>query len=211
MGVRGLNIFIYIPRFYKPESIPYLSTEISALLTESFIEEYVIAGGRGEHHSHTHSIGTILIYQFQRIGTVSQRLGHLATQFIAHDTCEIDVLERHGFFVLVTCHNHARHPEKYDIRPCHEICRGIVVFYFFIAGIVDAVKEAYGPQPTTEPCIKAIRVLPEVAKLQGIITGQGTSFCQSLLCSFCNNKIHSLFFAPCSLFYIIRRYAMPPP
>ena len=62
--------------------------------------------------------------------------------------------------------NHAGHPEEDDVRGGHEVARGIVVFDFLVAGVVDAVEEGDGPQPRREPRVETVLVLAKVCQAQ---------------------------------------------
>ena len=145
---RTANHFVgHLPSLDQTEGVPDLVVEVAPLFTESLIEEDIVAGRCREHHAHAHTIGTILVNQLQGIGTVAQRLGHLASQLVANDTCEIDVLEGVLTHIFLTSHNHAGHPEEDDIGACHQVAGGIIVLNFLVVGIVDTVEERNGPEP----------------------------------------------------------------
>ena len=156
----------HLPTLDKAEGIPYLIIKVAALLAEGFVEEDVVASRRGEHHAHTHAVGSVLLDEGDGVGTVAQLLGHLAAQVVAHDTREIDIAEGHLARVFHTSHNHAGHPEEDDVGPCHEVGRGIVVGQFGIVGMVDTIEEADGPEPRTEPSVEGIFVLAQLLVLQ---------------------------------------------
>ena len=117
------------------------------MLAKRLVEEDIVTCRCREHHPHTNPVSTEFLDQFDRIGRVTQRLGHLTTQLIANDTGEVDTSERHVANILIASHNHAGYPEEDDIRTCHEDRCGIVILDLFVAGIVDSVEEADGPEP----------------------------------------------------------------
>ena len=176
---RNLNsTFGICPSFYQTESIPYLVAEITSLLTKRIVEKDVVSGRSRKHHAHTYTVSTVLLNQFQWIGRVTERFGHLTSQFITNDTCEINILERHLSFVFITCHNHAGYPEENNVRACHEVTRRIVIFDFFIPRIVDSIEQRDRPQPGREPGIQAVFILTEVIHCQGCVAGLFLSFRQ---------------------------------
>ena len=137
----------HLKSFHQTEGIPYLVVEVASLLAENLVEEDVVAGRGGEHHAHTHAVGSILVDEFDGVGGVAEALRHLPAQFVAHDTGEIDVLEGECAHVLLAGHDHACHPEENDIRTCHQVGSGVVVAYLIVVRIVDSVKQRYRPQP----------------------------------------------------------------
>ena len=166
----------HFPTLDEAEGVPYLVVEVTALLAQGVVEEDVVAGRSRKHHTHAHTVGTIAFDEVERVGRVAQRLGHLASQLVAHDTCEVHVAERHVAHVFVSGHDHAGHPEEDDVRACHQVARRIVVFDFLVAGVVDAVEQGDGPQPGREPRVEAIFVLTQIFQLQvglaGLLLGQ---------------------------------------
>ena len=173
-----------LPAFHETECVPYLVVEVAALFAECVVEQDVVACRGGQHHSHTHAVGTVAFYQIERVGAVTQRLAHLASKFVAHDTGEVHVLERHLPFVFVACHDHARHPEEDDVRTRYEVGRGVVVTEFLVARVVDAVEQGNRPQPTGEPSVQCVLVLTEVGcgqvGIAGFFLGQFECFFSGL-------------------------------
>ena len=145
----------HLPSFYQTEGIPDLIIEITTLFAERVIEEYIIACRSRKHHSHAYTVSTVFFDgcidcafchtvffdEFDGVGTVAERFRHLTPQLITHDTCEINVFERHLPYVFIASHDHAGNPEEDNVRTSNKVARGIIVVDFFIAGIVDAVKE----------------------------------------------------------------------
>ena len=136
-----------LPSLHETESIPNLVVEVTSLLAKTLVEEDVITCRSRQHHTHANAVGAVFVYQFYRVGRVAETLRHLAAKFVAHDTCEVNVLERELAHVFLACHNHAGNPEEDDIGTCNEVACGIVVLYLFVVGVVDAVEERDRPQP----------------------------------------------------------------
>ena len=134
-------------RVSKNFSVAYLVVEVASLLAEALVEENVVAGGGGEHHTHTHAVSTVFVDEQERVGRVAETLRHLSAQFVAHDACEIDMLERHGVAVLIASHYHSCHPEEDDVGTGDEVAGGVVVVYFLVVGMLYSVEEGNGPQP----------------------------------------------------------------
>ena len=158
----GLFFVSHFPTLHEAECVPYLVAEVTSLFAECFVEEDVVACRCGEHHAHAHAVSTILFDELERVGRVAERLGHLASQLVAHDAGEVDIAEWHLAFVLVAGHNHAGHPEEDDVRSGHKVGRGVVVADFFVARTVDTVEQRDGPQPGREPRVEAVFILAEV-------------------------------------------------
>ena len=137
----GLLHIHSLPTLYKAEGVPYLVIEVAALLTQTLIEEDVIAGRSREHHTHAHTIGTEFLDEFDGVGRITQTLRHLPAQFVAHDTGEIHVLKRELAHILLASHNHSCHPEEDDIGCSDKVAGGVVVVDLLIARIIDTVEE----------------------------------------------------------------------
>ena len=118
--------------FHHTEAIPDLVAEVTSLLAEAIVVQDIVAGRCGKQNAHTHTICTVALNQVERVGTVAERFGHLTTEFVAHNTCEIYVLERHLALVLVARHDHSCYPEEDDIRACNEVSSGVVILQFFV-------------------------------------------------------------------------------
>ena len=104
-----------------------------------------------------------MLDEFQRIGRVAEALAHLAAELVTHDTCEIDMLERHLTTILVTGHDHAGHPEEDDIRAGDKVGCRIIVFDLGIVGMVDTVEDGDRPQPGREPRVETVALLLQVS------------------------------------------------
>ena len=131
----------------KAESIPNLVAEITSLLTKFVIKHDIITCRCGKHHTHTYTICSVCSNKFQRIRRVAKLLGHFASYLVANDTCEIYIIKWLFANVFVTCHYHTCYPEENDIRSCYECSGRIVIIYFFVARIVNSVKECDRPEP----------------------------------------------------------------
>ena len=181
LGWNWNGTFAISPSFNQTESIPYLVAEVTSLFAKGVVEKNIVSGRSRKHHTHTHTVGTILFDQFQWIGRVTERFRHLTSLFITNDSCEVYVLKRHLSLVFVACHNHTGYPEEDNVRSCHKVACRIVVFDFFVARVVDSVEQRDRPQPRREPSVQAIFILTKVFHCQGGITRLFFCFCQSFL------------------------------
>ncbi len=143
----GTRRGVFLPAAHQAEGIPYLIAEVAALLAEALVKHDIVAGRGGEHHAHAHTVGAVAVDEVERVGGVAQRLRHLAAEIVAHDAGEIHVAEWLLAHILVSGHDHARHPEEDDVGAGDQRGRGIVIVDLGVAGIVDAVEEGDGPQP----------------------------------------------------------------
>ena len=132
------------------------------MLAKAFIERQVVARRGSQQHPHAHPVRAVLIHQHDRVGRIAKRFGHLPTQFVAHRTGEIHMLERYLLAVIQTGHNHTRHPEENDIGSRHQIGRRIIIADFRIVRLADAIEDLDRPQPGREPGIQNVFVLLEV-------------------------------------------------
>ncbi len=57
-----------LPSPDQAEGVPYLVVEVTSLFTEYLIKEQVVARCRGEEHAHAHTVGTVLVHQFDGVG-----------------------------------------------------------------------------------------------------------------------------------------------
>ena len=148
---------------HHAETVPDLIAEVTSLLTQRIIVQDIVSGRRTQQNTHTDTVGTEALDQVQRIGTVTQRFGHLTTQFITYDTGEIHVLKRHFALVLITRHDHTCYPEEDDIRTRYKVCGGVVVIDLFVVRFFDTVKQTDRPQPATEPGVQCTFILHVIA------------------------------------------------
>ena len=137
----------YLPTLHQAEGVPNLVAEGGTLSAKAFVKENVVTGRSSQEHAHAHTVGTVLVYERQRVGAVAQLLGHLAAKVVAHDTGEVNVAEWNVLQVFLACHNHACHPEEDDVRTGHQVGGGVVVVDFLVAGVQYAVEQAHGPEP----------------------------------------------------------------
>ena len=80
---------------HLPEAsdIPKFRCEVSTFFNLLFVEANVLAAGRNAHEPKPQTVGAILVDQFKWIGRVTQRLRHLATEFVANEARKINVAE----------------------------------------------------------------------------------------------------------------------
>ena len=178
------------------------------MLAEGLIEENVVACGGTEHHAHTHAVGTVFVNQLDGVGRVAQTLRHLASQLVAHDTGEVDVLEGHLAGILVAGHDHAGHPEEDDVGAGHQVGSGVVVGQLLAVGVVDAVEEADGPQPGGEPGVEGVFVLAQLLYGEMLVAGQLAGLGKGVVGV---QRYHKLLFLALGGGKEISRYAVSPP
>ena len=178
--------FCHIPAFYQAEGIPDLIIEVTSLFTQRVIKQDIVSSRSRQHHTHTDTIGSVLLDQFQRIRWVTQRLRHLSANLIAHNTGEIDIPERHIAHIFITGHDHTCYPEEDDIRSGYQNRSRIIILDFFISRIVDTIKQWNRPQPRREPCIQTIFILTQIFQLQRSISGLFLCKFQSFFRCFCH-------------------------
>ena len=158
----------YFQTFYHAETVPNLVAEITSLLAERIIIEDVVSCRCREQNTHTHAVGAETLDEVQRVGTVTKRFGHLTTEFVTHDTGEIDVLERHLAYIFIARHDHTCYPEEDDVRSRYQVCGGVVIVDFFVVGFLNSVKQTNRPEPRTKPCIQRAFVLYIIAFRLGL-------------------------------------------
>ena len=88
--------------------------------------------------------------------------------------------ERHSTHVLITSHDHTGYPEEDNIGTSYKIRSWIIVLYFLVIGIKNAIEERDRPKPAGEPCVKSSFVLNKILSFQIFITSNLLGFCQSL-------------------------------
>ena len=201
LGLLGSSVGL--PAFHEAEGVPNLVAEVASLLAQGIVEENIVASRCGEHHAHAHAVGAVFVNQGEGVGRVAELFRHFAAELVAHNTREVNVLERHLARVFVARHNHARHPEEDDVRPGHEVARGVIVFQFRVTGIVDAVEERDGPEPRREPRVERVLVLAQV--------GSGKRGVAALFACQCHGLLNRFGHHEAALRQIVSRYAVSPP
>ena len=113
-----------------PEKALEAAQKIDASLTAAdlrLIVKDIVSCRTAQKHTQTHCVSTILGNQVKRIRRVAESFGHLASELVAYDTCEIYVTERNVIHELISSHDHTCHPEEEDIRTCNEVICRIVI------------------------------------------------------------------------------------
>ena len=162
-GGFGLRDVCYFKAFDHTEAVPDFVAEVTSLLAEGIIIEDVVSGRRREENTHTHTVCAETLDEVQRVGRVTEGFGHLTSEFVAHDTCEIDVLERHFAYIFIARHDHTCHPEEDDVRSGYQVCRRVVIVDFFVVGVLNAVEQGNRPKPGREPSVERTFVLHVIA------------------------------------------------
>ena len=86
----------------KSGSVPYLVGEVSVGYDSLVIETHVISGRVAGDQRHAERVSAVIGDDLQRIDTVAERLGHLASQGISDKTVEKNSLERSLTHLLVS-------------------------------------------------------------------------------------------------------------
>ena len=146
------------------------------MLADGFVEGQVVAGGGGEEHAHADAVGTVFLDEVDGVGAVAELFAHLAAQLVAHDTGEVDVVERYFIAELLASHNHAGNPEEDDVGGGDEVGGGVVVFDFLVVGVAYAVEERDGPEPAAEPGVEHVLVLAQGAGVAILLGGHFPGF-----------------------------------
>ena len=201
-------VFINLPAVHEAEGVPDFVAEVSSLLTQFFIKEDVVASRSGEHHAHSDAVSTIFLNESDGVGAVAQLFGHLASEVVTHDAGEIDIAEGNVAGVFHARHNHSCHPEEDDVRSGHEVGGGIVVGKFGVVGMVDAVEEADGPEPRTEPGVECILVMAQLLGGHVFKSGDLTSLFECFFATHCHDEFLFLTFSGGQ---IVCRDAVSPP
>src|SRR5690606_31904561 len=144
IGLWSCSVMCF-PAFDETESIPYFIGKVPSLLTIRYIKHQVIASRRGEQHSHTDTVGAVLLHELDRVWRVAQRFGHFTTQLVTNYSRQIDVFERRLLGIVVSHNYHTGYPEKQDFRCSDKVTGRIVVFEIIVFGISNAVKNRHGP------------------------------------------------------------------
>ena len=174
--LRLRQVFVHAPAFHQTHGVPYLVAEVTSLFAESLVERQVVACGGGEQHAHAHAVGAEFVDKLDWVGRVAERFRHLASQFVSHNSGEIDVAERHLVCVFLAGHYHTCHPEEDDVGCGDEVGGGVVVTDFVVVGLQNAVEKRQRPQPRAEPCVETVAVLTQVGGgevgVAGLFLGQ---------------------------------------
>ena len=104
----------------KPRSIPELVGEITgSLYPLRDVSRIVARGDSGAEHE-SQSVSSVLVYGFERIDSVAERLGHLASELVPYQAVNEYVVIRRVSHALISREHHPYYPEEYDVISCHE-------------------------------------------------------------------------------------------
>src|SRR5439155_8386279 len=96
--------------------VPEFVAEVAAQLDVLLVVEHVLAEWGAAHDAEPERVGAVVADEIEWVGRVAEALRHFAAQFVADNTGEIDVLERHLPHEFEAGHDHARDPEENDVR-----------------------------------------------------------------------------------------------
>ena len=116
-----------------------------------------MSDGGAAHDAEAEGVGAELGDEVERIGRVTEGLGHLPALLVADDAREIDVLEGQLFAVLKARHDHACDPEKDDVGPGDQVRGGVEGLErgrFF-----RPAHGRKGPQPRGKPGVEHVGIL----------------------------------------------------
>ena len=117
-GVGGGGGAASLSGLHLPEAagVPEFVGEIASFLDLTFVKFHVRARGRNPHDAEAQAVRSVGGDQVQRIGRIPQRLGHLASLFVADDAGEIDIFKWHITHPFIAGHDHAGDPEEDNVR-----------------------------------------------------------------------------------------------
>ena len=102
---------------------------------------------------------------------------------------------------LIASHDHARHPEKHDVRACHQRIGRVIIADVGVSGILEAVEHRDGPQPRRKPSVQHVFILAQVLSRKIRVSNP--------------EHFHGFGFGPgyheIAGFIVPRRNALPPP
>src|SRR5690606_17655682 len=141
IGLWSCSVMCF-PAFDETESIPYFIGKVPSLLTIRYIKHQVIASRRGEQHSHTDTVGAVLLHELDRVWRAAQRFGHFPTQLVTNYARQIDVFGRRLLGIVVAHYDHTGCSEKQDVRGSDKVTGRIVVVEIsvFVSSIAVKVR-----------------------------------------------------------------------
>ena len=102
-------------------------------------------------------VRAVFLDYFQRIYAVAERFGHLSSLFVADETVNEHVVERHFARMRQSGENHSGNPEEDDIVTGNEHVGGIEVFEIF--GLFGITERRERPERGGEPRVQNVLVL----------------------------------------------------
>ena len=112
-------------------SIPYFIGKVSACLYSFPIETHIVTRCISGNQCQTQCICSVLVDDFQRINTISQRLTHFSSQGITNQTMEEYGMERCFSCLFITGENHTDYPEENDIVTGYQYIGRIEIIHLF--------------------------------------------------------------------------------
>src|SRR5688500_428304 len=166
----------------KPSDVPELRDEVPAR-SERFLEVVRVEHHIGTHaesgdHRVTKSIGAEERANIEWVDSVAQGLRHLHVLHVAHRSVQVHRMERRLSHERESAHDHARHPEKKNLRSGDQIVRGIEGAKI-LALLVGPSQSRERPEPRREPGVEDVFILSHCRSAFGarirIITAHGGS------------------------------------
>ena len=77
-----------------------------------------------------------------------QGIRFLSALLVSYDPCVIYIAEGLLSAILVSRHDHARHPKEHDFGGSNKVVSGVVIVDFWVVGFGEAIENRNGPQPT---------------------------------------------------------------
>ena len=139
-----------------PDLVAEVAGRLYALIRETHVVSGAVAGCEGE----AQRVRAVLVDDLERVDAVAERLGHLAALRVAHQTVDINRLERGLAHVLHTGEDHASNPEEDNIIAGNER-RGRVEIVKLL-GLVRPAERGERPQSGREPGIQYVLLLMDM-------------------------------------------------
>ena len=148
----------------KARDIPKLRREVTAFFDLFLVEANVLACGRDAHQTKPQAVGAVFVDQLERIGRIAERLRHFATQLVANNAGEENVVKRDVVFSLAgfarleleAGDDHPCDPEENNVRRSYEHTGWIKFPSRFL------IHRLIRPEPRRKPGVERVFILNPV-------------------------------------------------
>ena len=137
-------------------SVPQLIGKVAHGLALLGVETGVVSGRVAGDQVHPQGVAAVLVDHFQRVNAVAQRLGHLASLIVPHQTVDKHGVEGRLAGMLAAGEDHSRNPEENDVVARDQHVRRVEIVKVF--RLFRPAQRFKGPQSGGEPGIQHVGV-----------------------------------------------------
>ena len=162
-GVRQRYLHLLVGQVHQDKAggVPQLVGKVAAGPNLGVGIPHIVSGAVSGGKGQTQGVGAKLVNDFQRVHTVTQGFGHLASLLIPHQAMNQHRIKGGLSHMLHTGEDHSGHPEEDDVITGHQSAGGIEMLQ--LRGFIRPSQRGERPESGGEPGIQRIGVLLHTA------------------------------------------------